>query len=54
MCPRFDKNAPPSIPPPPPGVVPNAAQVAGMGPQVVGQKKEGFWKGTGSGGYTFW
>ena len=51
---RFDKNTPPSIPPPPPGVMPNAAQVAGAGQQVVGQKKEGFWKGTGSGGYTFW
>merc|ERR1711970_567643 len=53
---RFHKNAPASIPPPPPGVMPNAAQVAAMQGQsvVMGKKEEGFLKGSGSGGYTFW
>merc|ERR1719445_1705960 len=53
---RFSAVAPPSIPPPPPGVAPNAAQMAAMqGRQVVmGQKEGGVISGSGSGGYTFW
>jgi len=53
---RFSANSPASIPPPPPGVAPNAAQLAAMqGQQVVmNQKKGGFLEGSGSGGYTFW
>ncbi len=51
---RFDHNSPPSIPPPPPGVMPNSAQMPGMGPQVVKQSKGGIIKGTGWGGATFW
>lgn len=52
-------NAPMSIPPPPPGVAPNAAQAAQMAgakvdPSQIQQKKGGFFKGSGSGGYTFW
>ena len=55
-CSRFSAHAPPSIPPPPPGVAHTAAQVAAMrGQQVVmGQDKGGFWRGSGSAGYTFW
>lgn len=53
---RFSAQAPPSIPPPPPGVAPTQAQMAAMqGRQVVmGQKEGGFLKGSGGGGYTFW
>ena len=53
---RFNSYAPASIPPPPPGTAPNVAQAAAaQGHQVVtGQKKGGFFKGSGSGGYTFW
>lgn len=53
---RFNSYAPASIPPPPPGVAPNVAQAAAaQGHQVVtSQKKGGFFKGSGSGGYTFW
>ncbi|CAN7990492.1 DAZ-associated protein 2 [Ixodes scapularis] len=53
---RFSANTPASIPPPPPGVMPNAAQLAAMqGNQVVlGQKKSTFLSGTGGAGYTFW
>jgi len=53
---RFSANSPASIPPPPPGVAPNAAQLAAMqGQQVVmNQKKGGFLEGSGSAGYTFW
>ena len=53
---RFNAYAPPSIPPPPPGCAPNAAQIAAaQGQQVVTtQKKGGIFKGSGSGGYTFW
>ena len=52
---RFSPYSPPSVQPPT-GVAPNSAQMAAsQGQRVVpGQKKEGFWKGTGSGGYTFW
>jgi len=53
---RFSARAPPSIPPPPPGVAPNQAQLAAMqGRQVImGQKEGGVMSGSGSGGYTFW
>jgi len=45
-----------SIPPPPPGHMPNAAQVAAsQGANVqIGQKKESFVTGGKGGGYTMW
>ena len=49
---RFTPYSTQHVPPPPPGVMPNAAQLGMAPPQ--GQKKGGFLKGTGSGGYTFW
>jgi len=53
---RFTPYAPPSVPPPPPGCAPNAAQMASAQGQNVNmsQKSGGFFKGSGSGGYTFW
>jgi len=53
---RFDGLARPGIPPPPPGVAPNAAQLAAMQGHnvVIGQKKGSFLEGGSSGGYTFW
>ena len=53
---RFSAQAPASIPPPPPGVMPTPAQMAAMSGQqvIMGQKEGGFLKGSGSGGYTFW
>ena len=53
---RFTPYAPPSVPPPPPGCTPNAAQMAAAQGQNVNmsQKSGGFFKGSGSGGYTFW
>lgn len=54
---RFHPMSPPSIPPPPPGCIPNSAQLSMMQGQPVAnvqQKKGGFWKGSGGGGYTFW
>ena len=53
---RFSAQAPASVPPPPPGVMPTPAQMAAMSGQqvVMGQKEGGFLKGSGSGGYTFW
>jgi len=53
---RFSKNAPASIPPPPPGVQPNQAQLAAItgGTVVMTQKKSSFLNGTGHGGSTFW
>jgi len=53
---RFDGISRPHIPPPPPGVVPNAAQLAAMQGQnaAVGQKKSSWLEGGSSGGYTFW
>jgi len=55
---RFDGVAQPRIPPPPPGVAPNAAQLAlmkGQAPTVIAQKKKStIWDGVGGGGYTFW
>ena len=52
---RFN-NGTASIPPPPPGHVPNAAQVAAsQGANVqIGQKKESFLTGGEGGGYTMW
>ena len=52
---RFN-NGSASIPPPPPGHVPNAAQVAAsQGANVqIGQKKESFLTGGEGGGYTMW
>ncbi|KAH7978426.1 hypothetical protein HPB49_005488 [Dermacentor silvarum] len=46
----------PTIPPPPPGVPPNAAQLAAMqgNAVVLGQKKGSFWTTGAGGGYTFW
>lgn len=51
---RFDGITQPSIPPPPPGVAPNAAQLAAAsGAHVaVSQKKAGFLSGGSGGGYT--
>ncbi|XP_076062575.1 uncharacterized protein LOC143037863 isoform X2 [Oratosquilla oratoria] len=53
---RFDGVARPSIPPPPPGVAPNAAQLAASaGASVSLTQKEGsFLTGGTGGGYTFW
>jgi len=65
---EFSVKNPPSIPPPPPGVAPNEAQLALMGVNPVQgqqkpdgttvvkvvQKKRGFFSGSGGGGYTFW
>lgn len=53
---RFGAGASYNIPPPPPGVVPNAAQMAQMRGQnvLMNQKKSTFWDGSGSGGYTTW
>ena len=46
---RFSAVAPPSIPPPPPGVAPNPAQLAAMKGQhvVMSQKEGGFFNGSG-------
>lgn len=51
---RFDGIAQPRIPPPPPGVAPNAAQLAAMqGHTVIGtQQRSNFWTGGSGGGYT--
>ncbi|KAJ8035855.1 DAZ-associated protein 2 [Holothuria leucospilota] len=53
---RFDGNAPPSIPPPPPGIAPNAAQMAAAsGANVHITQQQGDWMTGGSdGGYTVW
>lgn len=53
---RFDGIAQPTIPPPPPGVGPNAAQLAAAsGAQVsMSQKKGSFLSGGSGGGFTFW
>lgn len=49
---RFSSIAPPRIPPPPPGVMPNPAQLAHMQGQnvVVSQKKANVLSGGSSGG----
>ncbi|XP_003726155.1 DAZ-associated protein 2 isoform X2 [Strongylocentrotus purpuratus] len=53
---RFNSRNPPSIPPPPPGCAPNAAQMAsGTGQNVVmGQKPSNWVTGGSDGGYTLW
>ncbi|XP_063226358.1 DAZ-associated protein 2-like isoform X3 [Bacillus rossius redtenbacheri] len=53
---RFDGIAQPVLPPAPPGVPANAAQLAAMAGHNValGQKKGSFLAGGSDGGYTFW
>ena len=53
---RFDARTRPSIPPPPPGVAPNMAQLAAMsGATVVASKKKNDKWGAGAGGgAVFW
>ncbi|XP_076366505.1 uncharacterized protein LOC143255152 isoform X3 [Tachypleus tridentatus] len=53
---RFDGHAMPVVPPAPPGVAPNAAQLAMMqgNSMMLGQQKSSFMTGGSSGGYTFW
>ncbi|KAI9551767.1 hypothetical protein GHT06_022103 [Daphnia sinensis] len=53
---RFDSTSQVRIPPPPPGVAPNAAQVAqSTGHNVMlGQRKDRFFVGGSDGGATFW
>ncbi|XP_076309289.1 DAZ-associated protein 2-like [Tachypleus tridentatus] len=53
---RFDSHGMPVIPPVPPGVAPNAAQLAMMqgNSMMVGQQKSNYLLGSNSGGYTFW
>lgn len=53
---RFQHGAQRNIPPPPPGTMPNAAQIAvAQGCTVVaGQKKETMMDGTGGSGYVVW
>jgi len=53
---RFDGISQPVLPPPPPGVAANAAQLAAMAGHSVAlsQKKGSFLGGGTEGGYTFW
>ncbi|XP_052871052.1 DAZ-associated protein 2 [Anopheles bellator] len=54
---RFGKSGgAPTIPPPPPGIAPNAAQMATMQgqPVVMTKKKNNFVHGGNGSGYTFW
>lgn len=53
---RFDGHAVPVVPPPPPGVAPNAAQLAMMqgNPVVLSQQKNSFLSGGSGAGFTFW
>lgn len=53
---RFDGHGMPIVPPPPPGVAPNAAQLAMMqGSSVIlGQQKSSYLTGGSGAGYTFW
>lgn len=53
---RFDGHGMPVVPPPPPGLSPNAAQLAMMqgNSVVLGQQKSSYLSGGSSGGYTFW
>jgi hypothetical protein len=53
---RFDGTAQPTIPPPPPGCAPNAAQLAAMqGHNVVAtKKKSNVWTDGAGGGAVFW
>ncbi|XP_013781517.1 DAZ-associated protein 2-like isoform X2 [Limulus polyphemus] len=53
---RFDGHGMPVVPPAPPGVTPNAAQLAMMqgNSVMLGQQKSSYMTGGSSGGYTFW
>jgi len=53
---RFDGHGMPVVPPAPPGVAPNAAQLAMMqgNPVVLSQQKNSFLSGGSGAGYTFW
>lgn len=53
---RFDGIAQPVLPPAPPGVPANAAQLAAMAGHnvAISQKKGSFLTGGTDGGYTFW
>ncbi|XP_028850676.1 DAZ-associated protein 2 [Denticeps clupeoides] len=53
---RFGHGSSGAVPPPPPGHLPNAAQLAAMqGANVmVTQRKNNFFMGGSSGGYTIW
>jgi len=53
---RFNAGATRHVPPPPPGVMPNAAQMAAaQGHQVVvGQREQTLMGGTGDGGAVAW
>ncbi|XP_051915541.1 DAZ-associated protein 2 isoform X2 [Hippocampus zosterae] len=53
---RFTAGSSVSIPPPPPGHAPNAAQLAAMqgANMVMTQRKNNFFLGGSSGGYTIW
>lgn len=53
---RFDAGSQPRIPPPPPGIAPNMAQIAAQqGHNVVlGQKRDSWLAGGSSGGVSFW
>ncbi|XP_067685607.1 DAZ-associated protein 2-like [Haliotis asinina] len=52
---RFDGIAQPRIPPPPPGMAPNAAQLAQMqGQTVVASQQSSNWFTGGAGGSTLW
>ncbi|XP_054751017.1 DAZ-associated protein 2-like [Lytechinus pictus] len=53
---RFNSRNPPSIPPPPPGCAPNAAQMAASTGQnvVMGQRPSNWVTGGSDGGYTLW
>ncbi|XP_062519840.1 calcium-binding protein P-like [Corticium candelabrum] len=54
---RFDPTKPVHIPPPPPGVAPNSAQMAaaqGQPPPHVSQNRSSFWTGGGDTHFTLW
>lgn len=53
---RFNKNGPVTVPPPPPGYMPNQAQVAAMNGQSVHVQKgkNNFFTGGKGAGATFW
>eukprot|EP00795_Rhopilema_esculentum_P014128 gene14128-5122_t len=53
---RFDGISRPNVPPPPPGVAPNAAQVAASQgqPALLQQRQSGWLEGGSGAGYTFW